>query len=77
MACIEVLNVNVDLMATSFDDDGANEMALGLDEVSRPMVSSIFTPSTPTPSRSIIIPNIANPKTEVAWGLIKVQLNFN
>jgi hypothetical protein len=61
MACIEVLNVNVDLMATGFDDDGANEMALGLDEVSRPVVSSISTPNTPTPSRSIITPNTTNP----------------
>jgi len=60
MACIEVLNVNVDLMATNFDDDGANEMALGLDEVSRLVVSSISTPNTPTPSRSIITSNTAN-----------------
>jgi len=37
MVDIEVLNVNVDLMATGFDDGGANEMALGSNEVSRPI----------------------------------------
>jgi hypothetical protein len=77
MASIEVLNVNGDLMATSFDDDGANEMALGSDEVSRPMVSSISTPTAPTPSKSIITLNIANLKAKVAWGLLKVQLSLN
>jgi hypothetical protein len=54
---IEVLNVNVDLMVAGFDDEGANEMALGSNEVSRLMVGSISTPSTPTPFESIVTPN--------------------
>jgi hypothetical protein len=32
MADIEVLDVNANLMVAGFDDDGANEMASGLDE---------------------------------------------
>ncbi len=40
-------------MEASFDDDGANEMALGLDEVSRLVASLISTPNTPTPSKGI------------------------
>jgi hypothetical protein len=40
-------------MVAGFDDDGVNEMALDSNEVSRLMVGSISTPSTPTPSKSI------------------------
>ncbi len=49
--------MNVDLMVTGFDDDGANEMALGSNEVSRLMVGSISTLSTLAPSESIITPS--------------------
>jgi hypothetical protein len=77
MANIEVFNVNVDLMAIGFDDDGANEMALGLDEISRPMVGSISTPNTPTPSKSITTRNTSNPKVKTTWELLKVQLSLN
>ncbi len=72
MATIEVLNVNVDLRAVGFDDDGANEMALGSDEVSRLVVGLISTPNAPTPSKSVTTPNTSNPKVKVAWGLLKV-----
>jgi hypothetical protein len=77
MANIEVLNVNVDLMVADFDNDGANEMTLGSNEVLRPMAISISTPSAPTPFESIITPNTSNLETEVAWELLKVQLNLN
>jgi len=53
MANIEVLNVNVDLMVVGFDDDGVNEMALGLNEVLGLVINLISTPSTPTPFGSI------------------------
>jgi hypothetical protein len=46
MANIEILNVNVDLMAAGFDDDGANEMALGSYEVLELVANLISTPST-------------------------------
>jgi len=48
MVDIEVLNVNVDLMVIGFDDDGVNEMALGLDEVLRLLIGIISTPNAPT-----------------------------
>jgi len=70
MASIKVLNVNVDLMAVGFDDDGINEMALGSYEVSKLVVGSISTPSTTTPSTS-------NPEIETTWELLKVQLGPN
>ncbi len=69
MIDIEVLNVNVDLMAVSFDDDGANEMALGLDEVLGLVVGSISTPNAPTPFESITTPSTSNPKVKVTWEL--------
>jgi hypothetical protein len=77
MASIKVLNVNVDLMAVGFDDDGINEMALGSNEVSKLMVGSISTPSTPTPCKSIATPSTSNPKIETTWELLKVQLGLN
>jgi hypothetical protein len=52
-------------------------MALSLNEVSRPVACSISTPSSPTPFESITTPNTSNPKVEVAWELLKVQLNLN
>jgi hypothetical protein len=69
MIDIEVLNVNGDLMAASFDDGGANEMALGLDEVLGLVVGSIFTPNAPTPFENITTPSTSNPKVKVAWEL--------
>jgi hypothetical protein len=77
MANIEVLNVNVDIIAVGFDDDGANEMTLGSNEVSRPVVGSISTPNAPTPSESITTLNTSNPKVKAAWELLKIQLSFN
>ncbi len=71
MVDIEVLNVNVDLMVHGFDDDGANEMALGLDEVLGLVVGSISTPSTPTPFESIVTPSTSNLEAKVAWELLK------
>jgi hypothetical protein len=62
MADIEVLNVNVDIMPTSFDDDDASKMALGSNEGSGLMASSIFTPSAPTPFESIATSSTLNPK---------------
>jgi hypothetical protein len=61
MANIEVLNVNVDLMAIGFDDGGVNEMALGSNEVSRLMAGSISTPNAPTPFETTTTPNTSNP----------------
>jgi hypothetical protein len=60
MVDIEVLNVNVDPMAAGFDDDGANELALGSNEVSWLMDCSILTPSAPTPSESIATPSTSS-----------------
>jgi len=77
MASIKVLNVNVDLMAVGFDDDGINEMALGSYEVSKLVVGSISTPSTPTPFKSITTPSTSNPEIETTWELLKVQLGPN
>jgi hypothetical protein len=67
LANIEVLNVNVDLMATSYDDDSVNEMALGSNEVSRPMVGSISTPSTPTPSKVLQPQTLQTQKQSLHW----------
>jgi hypothetical protein len=64
MVDIEVLNVNVDLMAASFNDDGANEMALGSDEVLGLRVGSISTPSAPNPFESIVTPSTSNLEAE-------------
>jgi len=50
----------VDLMAVGFDDNGANEMALGSNEVSGLVVGSISTPSAPTPFESIATPSTSN-----------------
>ncbi len=77
MVDIEVLNVNVDLIAADFDDDGANEMTLGSNEVSRLVVGSTFTPSTPTPSKSIATPNTSNLEIKATWELLKAQLSLN
>jgi hypothetical protein len=77
MLDIEVLNVNVDLMAVGFNNDGANEMALGSNEVSRLLVGSISTPSTPTHFASIATPSTSNLEAKVAWDLLKVQFSFN
>jgi hypothetical protein len=51
MVDIEVLNV--DIIVVGFDDVGANEMVLGLDEVLGLVIGLISTPSAPTPSKSI------------------------
>jgi hypothetical protein len=64
MVNIEVMNV-MDLMATGFDNDGVNEMALGSNEVSRLVAGSIFRPSTLTPSKSIATPSTSNLELEV------------
>jgi hypothetical protein len=64
MVDIEVLNVNVDLMATSFNDDGANEMALGSNEDLGLRVGSISTPSAPNPFESIATPSTSNLEAE-------------
>jgi hypothetical protein len=77
MVDIEVLNVNVDLMVASFDDGGANEMTLGSNEVSRPTVGSISTPSSPTLFESIATPSTSNLEAKVAWELLKAQLSLN
>jgi hypothetical protein len=74
---LEVLNVNVDLVAVGFDDDGTNEMALGSDEVLGLVVGSISTPSTPTPFESIATPSTSNPKAKTTWELLKAQLSLN
>ncbi len=71
MTDIEILNVNVDLMATIFYDDGANEMALSSYKISKPVVSLISTPSAPTPSKSIATSSTSNPKVKVALELLK------
>jgi len=52
-------------------------MALGSDEVSKLVVGSISTPSTPTPSKSIPTPSTSNPEIEITWELLKVQLGLN
>jgi hypothetical protein len=77
MANIEVLNVNVDLMATGFDDDGVNEMALSSDEVSGPIVGSISMPSALTLFESITTPSTSNPEAKATWELLKIQLSLN
>jgi len=65
MVDIEVLNVNVDLMAASFNDDGANEMALGSNEVLGLRVGSISTPSAPNPNVSIATPSTSNLEAKI------------
>jgi hypothetical protein len=77
MVDIEVLNVNVDLMVVGYDDNGANEMALGSDEVSRPVAGSISTPNAPTPFESIATPSTSNLEVEATWELLKPQLSLN
>jgi hypothetical protein len=77
MANIEVLNVNVDLMAIGFVDDGVNEMALGSDEVSGPIVGSICMPSAPTLFESITTPSTSNPEAKIAWELLNIHLSLN
>jgi len=67
----------VDLMAVGFDDNGANEMALGSNEVSRLVVGSISTPSAPTPFESIATPSTSNLEVEAAWESLKAQLSLN
>jgi hypothetical protein len=69
MARIEVLNVNVDLMVVVFAVDGANEMALGSNEVLGLVVGLIFTPSSPTPFESITTPSTSNLEVEAALEL--------
>ncbi len=71
------MNVNVDLMVVGFDDNGANEMALGSNEVSGLVVGSISTPSAPTPFESIATPSTSNLEVEAAWELLKAQLSLN
>jgi len=71
MANSQILNVNVDPMATGFDDDGANAMALGSNEISRPVVGLISTPSAPTPSEGIATPSTSNLEAKVALELLK------
>jgi hypothetical protein len=71
MIDIEVLNVNVDLIVADFDDDGANEMTLGSNEVSGLVVGSISTPNAPTPPKSIATPNTSNLEIKVTWELLK------
>jgi hypothetical protein len=77
MVDIKVLSVNVDLIVSDFDDDGANEMTLGSNEVLGLVVGSISTHSTSTPSKSIATPNTSNLEIKVTWELLKAQLSLN
>jgi hypothetical protein len=77
MVDIEVMNVNVNIMVVGFDDDGVNEMALGLDEVLGLVVGLISTSSAPTPFENIATPSTSNLEVEATRELLKVQLNLN
>lgn len=68
---IKAFYVDEDFMQV-FDNDGVDEMVIGLVEVSRLlMVASISMPNTPTLSKSIVLfKTTSNPKVNIEWKLL-------
>jgi hypothetical protein len=77
MVNIEVLHMGMDLNQ-NFDYEVRDDLVLGLLDDLGPMVGSISTPTTPTPSESFAtLSNLDLDAIDVAWELLKVQLINN
>jgi hypothetical protein len=67
---IESFYVDEDFMQV-FDNDGIDDMVIGLVEVSRLLVvASISMPNTPTLSKNVVpFKTTSNPKVNIGWEL--------